>query len=153
MGLETAREEQVTCNAICPGYVLTDLIRNQLEDTARARGIPKARPQLSATPAHMCPQLLPSMCPRTLLLLLHYPCMEGGRFAACVWTQASEANSASPVQCCICADQERQLFQSMRMRARNPSPTRCNCAATVLMLPPTRYGCAVVKTLCCCRSG
>lgn len=42
VGLETALEEQVTCNAICPGYVLTDLIRNQLEDTARARGIPKA---------------------------------------------------------------------------------------------------------------
>ncbi len=41
VGLETALEEQVTCNAICPGYVLTDLIRNQLEDTARARGIPK----------------------------------------------------------------------------------------------------------------
>ena len=50
MGLETALEEQVTCNAICPGYVLTDLIRNQLEDTARARGIPKAR------------RLLPPLC-------------------------------------------------------------------------------------------
>ena len=40
MALETAREEQVTCNAICPGYVLTDLVKNQLEDTSRARGIP-----------------------------------------------------------------------------------------------------------------
>ncbi|KAK9825658.1 hypothetical protein WJX81_006317 [Elliptochloris bilobata] len=40
VALETAREEQVTCNAICPGYVLTDLVRNQLEDTSRARGIP-----------------------------------------------------------------------------------------------------------------
>ena len=48
MGLETAREEQVTCNAICPGYVLTDLVKNQLEDTSRARGIPVVRP------AHIC---------------------------------------------------------------------------------------------------
>jgi len=44
VALETAREEQVTCNAICPGYVLTDLVRNQLEDTSRARGIPVVRP-------------------------------------------------------------------------------------------------------------
>ena len=48
MALETAREEQVTCNAICPGYVLTDLVKNQLEDTSRARGIPVVRP------AHVC---------------------------------------------------------------------------------------------------
>ncbi len=43
VGLETALAEQVTCNAICPGYVLTDLVRNQLEDTSRARGIPVVR--------------------------------------------------------------------------------------------------------------
>ena len=43
MGLETALAEQVTCNAICPGYVLTDLVRNQLQDTSRARGIPVVR--------------------------------------------------------------------------------------------------------------
>lgn len=41
VALETAQAGNVTCNAICPGYVLTDLIRNQLEDTAKARGIPK----------------------------------------------------------------------------------------------------------------
>jgi len=29
----------VTCNAICPGYVWTPLVENQIEDTARARGI------------------------------------------------------------------------------------------------------------------
>ena len=29
----------VTCNAICPGYVLTPLVQNQIPDTARARGI------------------------------------------------------------------------------------------------------------------
>lgn len=35
--------DNITCNAICPGYVLTDLVRNQLEATALARGIPKER--------------------------------------------------------------------------------------------------------------
>jgi 3-hydroxybutyrate dehydrogenase len=29
----------VTCNAICPGYVWTPLVENQIEDTAQARGI------------------------------------------------------------------------------------------------------------------
>ncbi|GAA5316239.1 MAG: 3-hydroxybutyrate dehydrogenase [Candidatus Pelagadaptatus aseana] len=29
----------VTCNAICPGYVLTPLVENQISDTAKARGI------------------------------------------------------------------------------------------------------------------
>ena len=42
MGLELAQKGNITCNAICPGYVLTDLIRNQLKDTAKARGIPEA---------------------------------------------------------------------------------------------------------------
>ena len=39
-----AQKGNITCNAICPGYVLTDLIRNQLEDTAKARGISKVCP-------------------------------------------------------------------------------------------------------------
>lgn len=38
VALELATKN-VTCNAICPGYVLTDLVRNQLEDTARVRGM------------------------------------------------------------------------------------------------------------------
>ncbi len=29
----------VTCNAICPGYVLTPLVEKQIPETARARGI------------------------------------------------------------------------------------------------------------------
>jgi 3-hydroxybutyrate dehydrogenase len=29
----------VTCNAICPGYVWTPLVENQIDDTANARGI------------------------------------------------------------------------------------------------------------------
>jgi 3-hydroxybutyrate dehydrogenase len=29
----------VTCNAICPGYVWTPLVENQIEDTAKTRGI------------------------------------------------------------------------------------------------------------------
>jgi 3-hydroxybutyrate dehydrogenase len=32
-------EHNVTCNAICPGYVWTPLVENQIEDTAKARGI------------------------------------------------------------------------------------------------------------------
>ena len=43
VGLELAQQGNITCNAICPGYVLTDLIRNQLEATSKARGIPKVR--------------------------------------------------------------------------------------------------------------
>ena len=32
-------EHNVTCNAICPGYVWTPLVENQIDDTAQARGI------------------------------------------------------------------------------------------------------------------
>lgn len=32
-------EFNVTCNAICPGYVWTPLVENQIGDTAKARGI------------------------------------------------------------------------------------------------------------------
>jgi 3-hydroxybutyrate dehydrogenase len=32
-------EHNVTCNAICPGYVWTPLVENQIGDTAKARGI------------------------------------------------------------------------------------------------------------------
>jgi 3-hydroxybutyrate dehydrogenase len=38
IALEGARHG-VTCNAICPGYVWTPLVENQIEDTARSRGI------------------------------------------------------------------------------------------------------------------
>ncbi|MBU3069760.1 3-hydroxybutyrate dehydrogenase [Aestuariicella sp. G3-2] len=38
VALETAKSG-VTCNAICPGYVLTPLVENQIADTARARGL------------------------------------------------------------------------------------------------------------------
>lgn len=34
MALEVA-QKNITCNAICPGYVLTDLVKNQIRDTAR----------------------------------------------------------------------------------------------------------------------
>jgi 3-hydroxybutyrate dehydrogenase len=40
VALETA-EAGITINAICPGYVLTPLVENQIPDTARARGITK----------------------------------------------------------------------------------------------------------------
>jgi 3-hydroxybutyrate dehydrogenase len=38
VALETARDN-ITVNAICPGYVHTALVDNQLKDTAKARGI------------------------------------------------------------------------------------------------------------------
>jgi 3-hydroxybutyrate dehydrogenase len=38
VALETA-EHGITCNAICPGYVLTPLVQKQIPDTAKARGI------------------------------------------------------------------------------------------------------------------
>jgi 3-hydroxybutyrate dehydrogenase len=38
--LETA-EEGITCNAICPGYVYTSLVEAQIEDQAKAHGIPR----------------------------------------------------------------------------------------------------------------
>lgn len=38
IGLETA-QDNITCNAICPGYVFTPLVENQIADTAKARGI------------------------------------------------------------------------------------------------------------------
>ncbi|GLC55973.1 hypothetical protein PLESTB_001050600 [Pleodorina starrii] len=39
VALEVATKN-VTVNAICPGYTDTDLVRNQIADTARIRGIP-----------------------------------------------------------------------------------------------------------------
>jgi len=38
VALEVA-EQNITCNAVCPGYVLTPLVQKQIPDTARARGI------------------------------------------------------------------------------------------------------------------
>ena len=38
VALETA-EDNITCNAICPGYVWTPLVEGQVADTARVRGI------------------------------------------------------------------------------------------------------------------
>ncbi len=38
IGLELA-QDNITCNAICPGYVRTPLVENQIADTAKARGI------------------------------------------------------------------------------------------------------------------
>ncbi len=38
VALEIA-QENITCNAICPGYVFTPLVENQIADTAAARGM------------------------------------------------------------------------------------------------------------------
>ncbi|MFC3053005.1 3-hydroxybutyrate dehydrogenase [Kordiimonas pumila] len=40
VALELA-EHKITCNALCPGYVLTDLVEGQIADTAKARNISK----------------------------------------------------------------------------------------------------------------
>jgi len=42
VALELARDN-ITCNAVCPGYVMTDLVRGQIADTAKARGLTKAQ--------------------------------------------------------------------------------------------------------------
>ena len=36
-------EQNITCNAICPGYVMTPLVEKQVTDTAIARGISEAQ--------------------------------------------------------------------------------------------------------------
>ena len=36
IGLETAQDENITCNAICPGYVRTPLVENQIKEQAQA---------------------------------------------------------------------------------------------------------------------
>jgi 3-hydroxybutyrate dehydrogenase len=38
-----AAEDGITCNAICPGYVRTPLLEKQIDDQARAHGIPRER--------------------------------------------------------------------------------------------------------------
>lgn len=42
VALEVA-EIGITCNAICPGYVLTPLVEKQIPDTAKARGLTEAQ--------------------------------------------------------------------------------------------------------------
>ena len=42
VALELA-EEGITCNAICPGYVLTPLVENQIADQMKAHGLPRER--------------------------------------------------------------------------------------------------------------
>lgn len=44
VGLETAREP-ITCNAICPGFVLTPLIQKQIDDIAAKENISKDKAQ------------------------------------------------------------------------------------------------------------
>jgi len=46
VALETART-QVTCNAICPGWVLTPLVQKQIEARAAQQGIPVDQAKLA----------------------------------------------------------------------------------------------------------
>ncbi|GHF22416.1 3-hydroxybutyrate dehydrogenase [Kordiimonas sediminis] len=39
LGLETAEDENVTVNAICPGYVKTPLVEGQIKDQAKVHGM------------------------------------------------------------------------------------------------------------------
>lgn len=43
VALECATVGNVTVNCVCPGYVLTDMIRKQIKNQALARGIPEDR--------------------------------------------------------------------------------------------------------------
>jgi 3-hydroxybutyrate dehydrogenase len=42
VALETA-ESGITCNAICPGFVRTPLVEGQIDEQAKAHGLPRAR--------------------------------------------------------------------------------------------------------------
>ena len=42
VALETA-EENITCNAICPGFVATPLVEGQIDEQAKAHGMPRER--------------------------------------------------------------------------------------------------------------
>jgi 3-hydroxybutyrate dehydrogenase len=42
VALELA-EEKITCNAICPGYVLTPLVENQIADQMKVHGLPREK--------------------------------------------------------------------------------------------------------------
>jgi NAD(P)-dependent dehydrogenase (short-subunit alcohol dehydrogenase family) len=66
----------VTVNAVCPGYVMTELIEKQLANQAKTRGIPKAR---RCTGAGAGPARLPcALFPVTLR-----PCAQvGGPYLA-----------------------------------------------------------------------
>ncbi|HEX2478743.1 MAG TPA: 3-hydroxybutyrate dehydrogenase [Geminicoccaceae bacterium] len=42
VALETA-EDDITCNAICPGFVQTSLVEGQIDEQAKAHGLPRER--------------------------------------------------------------------------------------------------------------
>ena len=42
VALETA-EDNITCNAICPGFVHTPLVEGQIDEQAKAHGLPRER--------------------------------------------------------------------------------------------------------------
>jgi 3-hydroxybutyrate dehydrogenase len=55
VALEVA-QNKITCNAICPGYVWTPLVANQIKDTAKTRGMTEDKVKsdviLAAQPTH-----------------------------------------------------------------------------------------------------
>ena len=43
VALETALDNNITCNCVCPGYVMTEMIENQIRNQSKATGIPEER--------------------------------------------------------------------------------------------------------------
>ena len=76
LALEGA-EHNITCNAICPGYVWTPLVENQIDDTAKARGI--TREKSSATCCSLPSPTSASPTSAELGALAVFLCGPGGR--------------------------------------------------------------------------
>ncbi len=70
VGLETAKEN-ITCNAICPGWVLTPLVEKQIADNAKAQGITNAQAEFNLLSEKQPSQqfVLPSQIGELILFL------------------------------------------------------------------------------------
>lgn len=85
----------VTVNAVCPGYVMTELIERQLENQAKTRGIPKASKQIAPLSllsyCSACCYLLPAAC---------------GKHALVEKASPPRARRCEALQCCWLADDQ-----------------------------------------------
>jgi len=43
VALETAQDTNITCNCVCPGYVMTEMIEKQIRNQSKVTGIPEER--------------------------------------------------------------------------------------------------------------
>lgn len=72
VALETAREENITCNAICPGWVLTPLVQKQIDaiaerdnisnDEARIKLLSEKEPSLNFTTPEDIGNMIAFLC-------------------------------------------------------------------------------------------